>query len=105
MVSPLYREHGFCANDGSISIMAGSGDDTFPVATVLPLSLPKRGTGHKAIDAGRDANAAFIVRAANCHHDLLEALKMALADIEMEGASTTERFAKMQAAISKAEGR
>lgn len=104
-VSPLYLEHGFCANDGSIVIMADSDDGTFPVAAAGPVASFKRGQGHKLIDAGRDANARLIASAP----DLLAALKAwerAIPRVdEFASVSPDSLRGKALAAISKAEGK
>ena len=64
-LSPLFAEHGYCANDGSVTIMQGDGDDAIPVLTVLLQANVKRGEKHKAKDPARDAFAAFVVKAIN----------------------------------------
>jgi hypothetical protein len=77
-ISPLYLEHGMCANDGSIAVMEGDGFDAEPVAAVLPTVPIKRGQGHKLKDDQRRDDRARLIAAAP---DLLEALKRARQDL------------------------
>ena len=72
-ISPLYLEHGMCANDGSIVIMEGDGFDAEPVATVLPTVPIKRGQGHKLTDDQRRDDRARLIAATPA---LLEALRV-----------------------------
>lgn len=100
-ISPLYLEHGMCANDGSIVIMEGDGFDAEPVATVLPTVPIKRGQGHKLTDDQRRDDRARLIAAAPA---LLEACKAALHALKMDAAHRTE-IDDLNAAISKAEGK
>lgn len=53
-----------------------------------------------------EADSAFIVRAVNCHQDLLEALKEAYSAMEHHGIPLGDpAFGLAQHAIAKAEGR
>ena len=65
----------------------------------------ERGNGPWLFDVyGVDGDAAFIVRAANCHDVLVAALKEVRADI-WSGCDTVRSTAKIDAALAKAEGR
>ncbi len=114
-ISPLYLEHGMCANDGSIVVMEGDGFDAEPVANVLPTVPIKRSQGHKLTDDKRRDDRARLIAAAP---DLLEALKAYMH--AMEGFAEAVRAvtgtaypweaqdierAKALAALSKAEGK
>jgi len=95
-LAPMFVEHGFCNNDGSVIVMTGEGDDARPIAHALLTFDVKRGTAHKAVDPERDANARLIAAAP----DLLAALK---ALVERDTDSPVHMAA--EAAIAKAEGR
>lgn len=53
----------------------------------------------------REANAAFIVCACNCHEELLEALKKTMSNLIATGCADEEDLAPAKKAIAHAEGR
>ncbi len=76
--SPL-NEQGMYANDGSAALMLLLPDGERKRIGSIDCQTPfKRGQGHAAKCAERDAWLAFIVRAANSHEELVAALEAML---------------------------
>lgn len=111
-VSPLFTEHGFMTNDGSIVIMAGDKDgDSFPVGHACLIVRAKRGMKHRTEDPARNANVHLMTASP----ELLEAVEICLKAEEerrqklLPGAPATTyceaRIAKLRAAIAKAKGK
>ena len=66
----MFSEHGLTNNDGSYAIVSGEED-----ALVVVCEVKYQGNArkrYKAPSPERDANAAFIVRAANAHDKLVD---------------------------------
>jgi hypothetical protein len=70
----------FHHNDGSVNIMAGSGDDRKVIAHVLCQTPYKRGEGYRTICEERDDTADFIVRAVNSYDAMVKVLTAIEAD-------------------------
>lgn len=96
-----FTEHGFTANDGSVTVVPTDEDAMFSICDVKLTKHFPRGKTYKAEDAERDANARLIAAAP----DLLKALKncvlLTFDGFSIEG--DCEREARD--AIAKAEGK
>lgn len=95
------RKHGLeptrrLSNDGKAIVTARSGDDSKPIAHIECQTVFKRGQGHLADCAERDANARLIAAAP----DMLAACKLALG---LCVGPSGERQA-LEGAIAKADG-
>lgn len=91
----------FRHNDGSFNIIAGQGDERFPVATAVLRVEKKRGQSHTIEDPEAEANARLIAAAP----ELLEALKETVAQLRQSPIAWADPILKAEAVIAKVEGR
>ena len=101
-------------NNGACAIMSGDGDDAKRICMVDRQAKAKRGEGYKTECSERDANARLIVRAVNCHADLVDGCNALLGLFQLlcarddapawlkDAFETSHRVTEARAALAKA---